>query len=121
MNFALIPAGRFLMGSPPEERQRSKDEEQHEVEITRPFYLGVYPVTQGQWRAVMGNNPSFFCPVGGGKEVVQGMSTDDFPVESVSWEDAQGFLVKLAALDKEREAGRQYRLPTEAEWEYACR
>jgi formylglycine-generating enzyme required for sulfatase activity len=91
------------------------------VEITRPFYLGVFPVTQGQWRAVMGKNPSTFCATGGGPEQVQGMNTDDFPVENVSWEDAQAFLGKLAALGKEQEAGRQYRLPTEAEWEYACR
>jgi len=121
MKFALIPAGAFLMGSPQEEKQRSKDEEQHEVLITRPFYLGVYPLTQGQWRAVMGNNPSCCCATGGGKEEVQGMDTDDFPVENVSWEDAQEFLGKLVALGEEREVGRQYRLPAEAEWEYASR
>src|SRR5262245_8617580 len=68
MKWVLIPSGAFRMGSPPEERQRSKDEEQHEVEITTPFYLGVYPVTQGQFHRVMGYNPSFFSGDGSGKE-----------------------------------------------------
>jgi formylglycine-generating enzyme required for sulfatase activity len=121
MKFALIPAGAFLMGSPPEEKQRSKDEEQHEVEITRPYYLGIFPVTQAQWQAVRGANPSSFCATGAGKDAVTGMSTEDFPVEQVSWEDAAEFLNGLAALKPEREAGRGYRLPSEAEWEHACR
>jgi formylglycine-generating enzyme required for sulfatase activity len=103
------------MGSPPEEVRRSKDEEQHEVEITRPFYLGVFEVTQGQWREVMGNNPSSF------NRDRAGSNTDDLPVESVSWPEVQTFLEKLAALEEEKKAGRKYRLPTEAEWEYACR
>jgi formylglycine-generating enzyme required for sulfatase activity len=115
MKFALIPAGAFLMGSPQEEKRRSKDEEQHEVEITRPFYLGVFEVTQKQWRAVMGSNPSSF------NQDRLGSNTDDFPVESVSWQDVQTFLEKLAALEEEKKEGRRYRLPTEAEWEYACR
>ena len=115
MKFALIPAGTFLMGSPQEEKQRSKDEEQHEVEITKPFYLGVFEVTQKQWRTVMGNNPSSFNPerVGG--------NTDDFPVENVSWPEVQTFLENLSALEEEKKEGRKYRLPTEAEWEFACR
>src|SRR5262249_29367397 len=85
MKFALIPAGAFLMGSPQEEIRRSKDEEQHEVLITRPFYLGVFEVTQKQWQAVMGSNPSSFSP-----DRV-GSNTDDLPVESVSWQDVQTF------------------------------
>jgi formylglycine-generating enzyme required for sulfatase activity len=122
MRFALIPPGSFLMGSPEVEEGRSSDEgPQHEVEISRPFYLGVHPVTQAQWQMVMGNNPSWFCAAGGGKRKVKGMNTDDFPVERVSWEDVTAFLKKLAALKKEVEAGREYRLPTEAEWEYSCR
>jgi formylglycine-generating enzyme required for sulfatase activity len=121
MKFARIPAGTFLMGSPQDEKQRSKDEVQHEVEITRPFHHGVFPVTQGQWRAVMGDNPSSFCATGEGKDAVQGMSSDDLPVERVSWEDVVAFLKKLAALEQEREAGRGYRLPSEVEWEHACR
>jgi formylglycine-generating enzyme required for sulfatase activity len=115
MRFVLVPAGTFVMGSPLEEKWRSKDEVQHEVVITRPFYLGVFEVTQKQWQAVMGSNPSSFNP-----EQV-GSNIDDFPVESVSWLDAQVFLEHLTAREEEKQAGRTYRLPTEAEWEYACR
>jgi len=135
MKFALIPAATFLMGSPQEEQQRSKDEEQHEVEITRPFYLGVFPVTQGQFHRLMGYNPSYFSSAGRGKEGVKYApepaggrdkvkelgSTDDLPVENVSWEEAGEFCRRLGALEPEKAAGRVYRLPTEAEWEYACR
>jgi formylglycine-generating enzyme required for sulfatase activity len=122
MRFVLIPPGSFLMGSPDDEEERSDHEgPQHEVEITRPFYLGVHQVTQAQWRAVMGSNPSCFSARGGGKDKVRGMNTDDFPVEQVSWDDVMAFLKKLAARRKERKEGRKYRLPTEAEWEYACR
>jgi uncharacterized protein (TIGR02996 family) len=103
MTFAWVPPGTFLMGSPPNEEGRSDDETQHRVSLTRGFYLGVTPVTQAQWQAVMGNNPSNF-------------KGDDLPVELVSWEDCQAFCEKLAARD-----GGRYRLPTEAEWEYACR
>jgi formylglycine-generating enzyme required for sulfatase activity len=93
-----------MMGSPQDEKERKADETQHKVTLTKGFYLGVYPVTQDQWRAVMGNNPSQFK---GEKNV---------PVEMVSWEDCQAFIKKL------REEGKKpYRLPTEAEWEYACR
>jgi uncharacterized protein (TIGR02996 family) len=122
MRFVLIPPGTFLMGSPDDEDGRNAAEGPvHEVEISRPFYLGTHPVTQAQWRAVMGDNPSHFCATGGGKDSVKGMSTDDFPVESVSWEDVAVYLDRLSALEKESEAGRKYRLPSEAEWEYACR
>ena len=69
----------------------------------------------------MGNNPSYFSSTGGGKTTVRGLDTRSFPVEQVSWESAQAFLVKLAARNEGREKGRIYRLPTEAEWEYSCR
>jgi uncharacterized protein (TIGR02996 family) len=121
MRLALIPPGRFRMGSPPSEKERGSDEEAHEVELTRPFYLGVFPVTQSQWLRVMGYNPSYFCVTGGGEDQVAGLDTSDFPVEHVSWEEAQAFLAKLAALPAEEGAGWLYRLPTEAEWEYTCR
>jgi formylglycine-generating enzyme required for sulfatase activity len=135
MRFARIPAGTFLMGSPEDEIRRSKDEAQHEVEITRPFHLGIFPVTQAQFRAVMGYNPSFFSTDGSGKEgtgYVQAPGggrdkirdqggTDDFPVENVSWDEAVEFCRRLSALEPERATGRRYRLPTEAEWEHACR
>ena len=109
MKLMLIPAGKFLMGSPKDER----DEEQHEVSITTPFYLGVDVVTQAEYEKVMGNNPSWFSP--------KGMDTGQFPVEQVSWDDAVAFCEKLSELPEEKKAGWVYRLPTEAEWEYACR
>jgi formylglycine-generating enzyme required for sulfatase activity len=104
MRMVRIPAGSFLMGSPETEKGRYSGEgPQHEVTITRPFYMSACEVTQGQYQKVMEVNPSRF----------QGA---DKPVETVSWEDAVGFCRMVS----ERE-GRVYRLPTEAEWEYACR
>lgn len=101
MEFVLIPAGEFRMGS---ENGRENEKPVHLVRITTPFYLGKYQVTQGQWEAVMGNNPSRF------------QGDLNRPVEQVSWEDAQEFLRRLGAKE-----GKAYRLPTEAEWEYAAR
>jgi uncharacterized protein (TIGR02996 family) len=121
MRLALIPPGCFRMGSPPSEVGRAGYEKAHEMEITKPFYLGVFPVTQAQWQAVMGSNPSYFSATGGGEDEVRGLDTSDFPVEMVSWEDAQAFLQRLAALGAEIGAWWGYRLPSEAEWEYACR
>ena len=106
MEFVPIPAGRFVMGSPPGESGREAQERQHEVTITRPFDLGRLEVTQRQWQTVMGHNPSRFADSGG-----------DFPVERVSWLDVREFLKRLAVLAP----GQRFRLPTEAEWEYACR
>jgi formylglycine-generating enzyme required for sulfatase activity len=121
MKLVLIPAGKFLMGSPKEEKDHEPAEEpQHEVQV-QAFYLGAYEVTQGQYRLLMGNNPSFFSRTGKASEELQAFNTDDFPVEQVSWHEAQEFCKRLSALSKERKAGRVYRLPTEAEWEYACR
>jgi uncharacterized protein (TIGR02996 family) len=122
MTFALVPAGRFLMGTPREEEGHTSDEApQHEVEITQPFYLGAYPVTQAQYRQVRRRNPSHFSRNGPGKSLVRGVSTDLFPVDNVSWEDALRFCELLSQRQSERRAGRCYRLPTEAEWEYAAR
>jgi formylglycine-generating enzyme required for sulfatase activity len=104
LELVLVPAGRFRMGSPAKEKDRSEDEAQHWVVITRPFYIGKYEVTQEQWAKVMGTNPSSFK---GPKN----------PVECVSWDECQEFLKKLNGLAKERG---QFRLPTEAEWEWAC-
>jgi formylglycine-generating enzyme required for sulfatase activity len=106
MKFVLIPAGTFKMGNPAGEPFRDKDERQHQVTISQPFYLQTTEVTQGQWRKVMGKNPSYFQQCG-----------DDCPVEHVSWHDAQEFIKKLNRMEKTD----KYRLPTEAEWEYACR
>ncbi len=121
MKLVLVKPGTFLMGSPEGEAGRSGDEHQHEVEITRSFYVGVYEVTQEQYKRVMGENPSFFSSTGGGKDKVQGMDTRQFPVESVSWEDALEFCRRLKERPEEKSKGRVYRLPTEAEWEYVCR
>jgi formylglycine-generating enzyme required for sulfatase activity len=105
-----IPAGTFLMGSPREEQDRWDDEgPQTEVTIARDFFLGKFEVTQAQWRAVMGNNPSY-------------LAGDDYPVESVSWNDARDFAAALNAhVSATGQGPALLRLPTEAEWEYACR
>ncbi len=121
MKLAFIPNGTFLMGSPADEEDREPDEQRHEVEITRPFYLGVHEVAQDEYEKVMGTNPSAFSPAGKQKAKVAGMDTRRFPVEEVSWSDAVEFCRKLSELPEEKRAGRVYRLPTEAEWEYACR
>jgi formylglycine-generating enzyme required for sulfatase activity len=122
MKLVAIPAGSFTMGSPKDEEDRGEDEgPEHEVKISKPFFMGVHEVTQGQFKAVMGNNPSWFSAGGKGKDKVKNQETADFPVDSVSWEDALKFCTKLSELPAEKKAGRTYRLPTEAEWEYACR
>ena len=104
MKFVWIPPGNFLMGSPKEEKERNDNETQHKVTLTKGFYVGVYTVTQEQWQEVMGKNPSKF------------QGEKNLPVEMVSWDDCQEFIKKLREKDK-----KPYRLPFEAEWEYACR
>jgi formylglycine-generating enzyme required for sulfatase activity len=122
MKFVLIPAGTFLMGSPPDEAGRSTNEgPQHEVTITRPFYFAVYPVTQAQYQRIMRTNPSHFCRSGRGKDLVKDLDPATLPVERVTWGNAVVFCRKLAECPDEAREGRKYRLPTEAEWEYACR
>ncbi|MHB1045550.1 MAG: formylglycine-generating enzyme family protein [Thermoanaerobaculia bacterium] len=104
-----IPAGTFLMGSPTTERSRSSNETMHQVTVTADYYIGKYEVTQAQWQAVMGTNPSVFRPCG-----------EDCPVEMVSWDDIRGtngFIAKLNHLL----GTTKFRLPTEAEWERAAR
>ncbi|HTU23246.1 MAG TPA: formylglycine-generating enzyme family protein [Gemmataceae bacterium] len=98
MKFAWIPPGSFLMGG-----NGVDDNPQHRVTISKGFWMGIFPVTQSQWQAVMGYNPSNFR---GGER----------PVEMVSWDDCQEFCATMAKL-----TGKPIRLPTEAEWEYACR
>jgi formylglycine-generating enzyme required for sulfatase activity len=121
MKLRRIPAGTFVMGSPPTERGRSLEEKQHEVDITRPFYLGIFEVTQEEYRKVTGKSPSHFSSTGGGSGLVKGLDTRRHPVEGISWEDARRFCKQLSELPDERKRKRVYRLPTEAEWEYACR
>jgi formylglycine-generating enzyme required for sulfatase activity len=149
-----IPAGKFKMGSPKAEQdavvayferfsgkkvpEKVIIEEfrcegpQHEVEISKEFWLGAHEVTQKQFNDVMGYNPSiysndgkgregakYFVKPGEGKDKVAGKDTSEYPVENVSYEEAVSFCKKLT--EKETKSGRKYRLPTEAEWEYACR
>jgi formylglycine-generating enzyme required for sulfatase activity len=123
MRLKLIKPGTFLMGSPTGEEGKEADEQpQHLVQITRPFYLGVYPVTQTEYVQVTGQkNPSWFSNEGGGKSKVEGLDTSRFPVENVSWNEAVAFCETLNRLDGNKPAGWKYALPTEAEWEYACR
>jgi formylglycine-generating enzyme required for sulfatase activity len=116
MKLVLIPKGTFMMGSPIEEEGAENDEEQHQVTISKDYYLGVTEVTQGQYEKVMGTNPSQFQ-----NSVIGKSDSSMYPVERVSWEDAVEFCKKLSELPEEKTAGRVYRLPTEAEWEYACR
>jgi formylglycine-generating enzyme required for sulfatase activity len=122
MKLATIPPGRFSMGSPEDEKDRIADEgPEHKVSITKGFHLGMYEVTQGEYEEVMGSNPSYISAVGEGNDKVKGLKTARFPVERVSYEDAVKFCEKLSALKGEKEGKRMYRLPSEAEWEYACR
>ena len=123
MKLVLIPAGEFAMGSGDDDKDAIDNEKpRHQVRITRPFYLGATQVRQGQYRALMGTNPSKF------------KGSDELPVENVSWFDAIAFCNKLSEMEDLAacyrmtryvcdvvEWGRGYRLPTEAEWEYACR
>ena len=103
MEMIYVAPGSFMMGSPSSEDERFDSEVQHRVTLTKGFWLGKYEVTQAQWRSVMGSNPSYF-------------KGDNLPVENVSWDDCQMF---IARVNNQLNCGA--RLPTEAEWEYACR
>ena len=106
MKFVLIPEGSFMMGSPSDEEGRGENENIHNVSIEKPFYMQTREVTQDQWKKVMGKNPTGFKH-----------SSTDCPIDNVSWNDVKTFIRKLNRMDKTN----KYRLPTEAEWEYACR
>jgi len=116
MKLVYIPPGKFIMGSPGGEQGRFDYEHQHEVEITKSFYMGAYEVTQEEYEKVTNKAPSWFSSSGHGKNAVAGMDTPRFPVEMVSWEEAMEFCRLLS-----QKEGGQYDLPTEAEREYACR
>jgi uncharacterized protein (TIGR02996 family) len=102
MVLSFIPPGCFLMGRPQRESGKEHEVPQHRVTLTKGFFMGAHPVTQAQWQAVLGSDPSRF-------------KGDDLPVDNTSWEDCQELCRKLGERD-----GRKYRLPTEAEWEHAC-
>jgi len=132
MKLKLIPAGEFMMGSHESPDALAKDLDTmaerfekehplHRVRITRPFYLGVYEVTQAEYEQVVGTNPSYFSKNGDKSDDLKDMDTSRFPVERLSWENAVEYCRNLSDLPEEKAAGRIYRLPTEAEWEYACR
>src|SRR5258707_3740717 len=115
MTFVRLPKGTFYMGW-------DGNSKGVKTEIEEDFEIAVHDVTQGQWQAVMGENPSYFSRFGTGGKVVKDISDEElklFPVETVSWDDAQEFIKKLN--EQHRGSGWLYRLPTEAEWEYACR
>lgn len=116
LKFVKVAKGTFWMGWDTIKKQSTQ------VEINQDFELAAYLVTQEQWEAVMGNNSSWFSRQGRGKDQVKDIAAADlkrFPVETVSWDDAQEFLKRLN--DRENGRGWLYRLPSEAEWEYACR
>ena len=124
---AWIPPGKFMMGSPTSEAERFENETQHEVTLTKGFWMGKYEVTQEEYTSVIGSNPSYFR---NGVDAISsgtgGNVTNDVrhPVENVTWHDATNYCAKLTQGDRSAgkiPAGYSYRLPTEAEWEYACR
>ncbi len=149
MKFVLIPPSEFTMGSTADQIEQTlrslpndhphwpevikSQAPQHKVILTQPVYLGANEVTQAEYEKVMGGNPSYFAPTGAGQEVVAGMDTSHHPVETVSWNDAAEFCAKLSKQEELKPfyfrsgenmtplTGTGYRLPTEAEWECACR
>jgi formylglycine-generating enzyme required for sulfatase activity len=135
MEFVLIPPGKFLMGATKEEQEEymktvsdGKRPEfldwelpQHEVTITKPLYMGKYEVTQQEYTTLMKlSNPSYFSEKGGAKERVQGKDTKRYPVESVSWENAKKYWELLSKQNLPKKVKMAF-LPTESQWEYACR
>lgn len=148
MKFRLVPPGEFLMGSTPEDIDATlkstgsdtrwhvsirSEGPQHKVVLTQPIYLGVHEVTQGEYEQILKKNPSHFSPTGAGKAAVAGLDTKNFPVDSESWVDAAEFCTKLSEKESLQAyylradetatplGGTGYRLPTEAEWEFASR
>jgi len=128
MTLILVSPGEFRMGADDADPNPVCPDASpvHAVCLTRPFYLGAHEVTQAQYKKLMAanfNHPvaPFFSALGGGKQLVQGLDTSQLPVDHVTGTLAAEFCRRLSELPEEKSAGRGYRLPTEAEWEYACR
>lgn len=121
MAFVHVPAGQFTMGSNDPAAIRRGDGPAHSVTLSKGFWIGAYEVTQAEYKAIMGTNPSRFAAGGDKQAMVEGMDTSRLPVDQVSWEEAVEFCRRLTEMPEEERAGRRYRLPTDAEWEYACR
>ncbi len=102
IKLALIPPGEFQMGSPESERDRGSNEQQHRVRVAKPFYVGVYEITQSEFEHVMGRNPSMFSNGGGPTEAATGVDTSRYPAETVSWYDAIEFCNKLSQKEGRR-------------------
>lgn len=122
MKLVRIPAGEFRMGSADDDPGGREDERpRHRVRITKPFYLGVYEVTQAEFESVMKINPSTFTRKALLHDAPPEIDAAKLPVDGVTWHQAVEFCRKISEMKSEQAAGRFYRLPTEAEWEYACR
>lgn len=121
MSFVRIPAGEFMMAEPNLLKEAPVNAPKHRVVITRDYYLARYEVTQAEYIRIMGPHVSFHSSEGGGRGLMESQDTFQNPVEQVTWYDAMEFCKRLSEQSEERQAQRRYRLPTEAEWEYACR
>ena len=122
LKLTRISAGEFPMGSADSDPDAREDEKpQHRVRISKPFYMGVYEVTQAEFKMIMESNPSSFTRDGLLKNASEDLNCARLPIDNVTWYAAVEFCRRLSNLPAEKEAGRIYRLPTEAEWEYACR
>ncbi len=122
MQLTRIPAGEFLMGSAAADAGAREDEQpQHRVQISKSFYMGVYEVTQAEYAGVMGTNPSSFTRTRLLQDAPRDLDCSRLPADNITWYTAVEFCRRLSKLPSEQKAGRVYRLPTEAEWEYACR
>lgn len=117
----MLPKGIYIKGTPLSEYKRGDDEDARGIVLTKRLLMGTYEVSQREYQLVMTSNPSYYAKDGTGGAELGGLSSDRLPVEQVSWKDAVEFCKRLSALPREQQAGRVYRLPTESEWEFACR
>lgn len=117
MKLVHVKAGKFQMGSPVTEEDRENDEQQHDVTLTKDYWIGVYQVTEENYKNIMGHNPHWLHPESNNLKI----DTSNFPIQNINWQDAQNFCKRLSNTISERKSMIKYRLPTEAEWEYACR